>query len=389
MIRRNTFPKVYSQFNTKTGQEYYIVDARSKRYGMDDRFSFSTENEAITKAKAIAEQITKFGGQAHIPRDVVHRSDSYQALLDRLAPFGCSPETAVEHYVSYLGHQAILATIPPISVLADEFQKYKLMDKSLSPKTITEIKSYCRYVKATFGHLKPTELARNDAEMALRKMEVSNNTRRKYLTYIKMFMKWVHENKEYTAKNPLIGLNFKRDKFEKAFYSVGTLQTFFKSVYEKRPQMTAYYVLSCFAGLRPSEAARVKWSHVNFDTKELHVIKGKTDARHITLQQTALAWLSFIRENVQSKDLIPKKNLNNFDKQLRVIMPEWIQDGLRHTFASNYNSLIKNFNETAYYMGNSVSMVKQHYARTVAAEPLKAFWALTPEHVLTELLKAA
>ena len=63
-------------------------------------------------------------------------------------------------------------------------------------------------------------------------------------------------------------------------------------------------------------------------------------------------------------------------------MPEWIQDGLRHTFATNYNSLIKNFHETAYYMGNSVNMVKQHYARTVATEPLTAFWGLTPAEVL-------
>ena len=62
-------------------------------------------------------------------------------------------------------------------------------------------------------------------------------------------------------------------------------------------------------------------------------------------------------------------------------MGEWIQDGLRHTFATNYQSLHKDFYKTAGYMGNSPQMIKQHYAKTIGNKELTTFWGLTPIEV--------
>jgi len=65
------------------------------------------------------------------------------------------------------------------------------------------------------------------------------------------------------------------------------------------------------------------------------------------------------------------------------IEEKWIADGLRHTFATYYTSLIKDYPAVAWYMGNSVAMIKKHYAQTIPSGPLNEFWTLTPDKVLS------
>lgn len=384
MIIRKTFPRVFKFKNKTTEQTYFIVDCRSKKWGMTKRLSFTNERAALDKANDIEDEIMKFGGNTHIEKDVITNSDSYVELVNRLKPFDKTPQEAVEHYLAYLGQQTIMAAIPRIEVLITEFEKYKLLDKTLSPKSVIELRQYCKFINDTWSHLKPCELSRNDVEMVLRGLDVSNNTRRKYLTYIKMFIKWVYHNKEYLTKNVIEGINFKREKFQKEFYTNNQVADFLRKVDKEYPQLLGYYVLSTFVGLRPSEAERVEWKHINFDTMELHVNageKGKTGERHIKLTDTLIAWLGYIKFQYNPTDLIPLKNLENVVRECHAFMETWIQDGLRHTFATNYNSLIKNFYETAHYMGNSVAMVKQHYAKTVPQAQLKEYWALVPINV--------
>jgi integrase len=149
-------------------------------------------------------------------------------------------------------------------------------------------------------------------------------------------------------------------------------------------------VLLAFAGLRPSEGARVQWHQINFVTNELHVIKGKTDARDIPLEPVSVAWLKWFREN-SPKDVpfVPQKNLFNLERKVRETMDgKWIADGLRHGFATFYASLKKDYPAVAWYMGNSVAMIKKHYAKTIPSDQLNQFWNLTPAVVLEEKPKA-
>ncbi len=148
--------------------------------------------------------------------------------------------------------------------------------------------------------------------------------------------------------------------------------------------------LLTFAGLRPSEGARVQWEHINFTTNELHVIKGKTDARHVILEPVAIEWLKWHRDN-SPKDapFVPQQNLFNLERELRVAFRamndgKWIFDGLRHGFATFFRVLKKSDQETSWYMGNSVQMVKKHYAKSIPQSELEKFWGLTPAVVLAD-----
>jgi len=164
------------------------------------------------------------------------------------------------------------------------------------------------------------------------------------------------------------------------------LKEFFREVAEKYPQLIGYYSVLLFAGLRPSEGARVEWKHFNFKTNELHVVNGKTDARHIHLEPVAIEWLKWYRNHSPDDALfVPKKNLFNMEREARkLVKGGWIANGLRHTFATFYNSLKKDYSAVAWYMGNSTAMIKKHYAQTISSEQLNLFWNLTPEKVMSD-----
>ena len=116
------------------------------------------------------------------------------------------------------------------------------------------------------------------------------------------------------------------------------------------------------------------------------MLKGKTDARHVHLEPVALEWLKWFRDNSPGEaPFVPQKNMFNLERKVRESMGgKWIPDGLRHGFATFYASLKKDFPAVAWYMGNSVAMIKKHYATTIPGDQLNQFWGLTPPVVLAD-----
>jgi hypothetical protein len=114
---------------------------------------------------------------------------------------------------------------------------------------------------------------------------------------------------------------------------------------------------------------------------------GKTPARFVDLEPTAVEWMKFHREN--TPDGTPFVNLTNLENRMKVIRTAvfnggWIQDGLRHGFGTHYKALTQSVNKVADQMGNSVAIVLRHYARTITKDDCKAFWDLTPANVMAE-----
>jgi hypothetical protein len=241
MIVRNTFPKVYRFVDGKSGNPYWLVDARSKKWGMNERPSFGTEKEALDRARAIAEQVAKFGAQPQLPKEMKVQADAYAKLVEPLTPFDKTPEDAVAHYVKFLADEIIRQTIPPIRDLVEKWREHKFLDSTLDDAYRNEIKIHSRFIKRTWGDKKPNEIRKNDIDATLKKRPGTNNTRNKYLTFIKMFFNWVlAEDKGYITTNPATGIRFKPDKFEKEFYPPETLKEFLRSVAENHKQLVGY-----------------------------------------------------------------------------------------------------------------------------------------------------
>ena len=76
-----------------------------------------------------------------------------------------------------------------------------------------------------------------------------------------------------SSVNPAEHIKIKTERYLAEFYSVEVIEKLFGELKGE------FSCLLVFAGLRPSEGKRVEWKHVNFDTGELHVIRGKKEER--------------------------------------------------------------------------------------------------------------
>jgi len=83
MVIRKSWPQVYV-FEPKRGGKYWMVNARSKRWGMNSRPTFNSEAEALDRARAIAKQIEECGAQTNIPKEKLVCATAYEKLTDQL-----------------------------------------------------------------------------------------------------------------------------------------------------------------------------------------------------------------------------------------------------------------------------------------------------------------
>jgi integrase len=382
---RKTFPQVYA-LESPTKGKYWLVSARSKKWGREERKTFPTEELALKYARDLEAQVIQNGKQSDIPKERLQLAASYEELAARLSGYGRTPEEAVNHFLAHLGNEAAKQAKPFIRELVDSWRHFKYADSTLSHRTVVEIRSYARFIKTKWGGLKPDDLKRNDIDLLLKKLKIANNTRRKYLLYVRIFFSRM-KAEGYIAQNPTDGIKYKVGGFNGAFYTPEDTKKLLRYVAEKEPDLIGYYALLTFAGLRPSEGAQVQWKDFSFATNELYVRPGKTGARHCLLEPAAVAWMKWHRDN-SPKDapFVQLRALPNREKRIReaVMGEDWIQDGLRHGFATYFKNLKNSIALVSDYMGNSPDVVKRHYARTIPAAGCQAFWALTPHVVLAE-----
>lgn len=385
MVIRKAFPQIYELEHPKDGR-FWMVSTRSKRWNMKGRRYFGSKKLAEKYAQEIEEQLLNYGRPPEIPKEKIVLAERFEGLTTKLAKFGRTPEDAVEHFTRHLSNEAIRQAKPFVRELADQWEKYKRADKTVTPRYLNEVHSQILFIKCKLGDLKLDDIKRNDIDLLLKGLDVSNNTRRKHRLFIGMFFKWAIDEGHVTT-NPATGIKFKSEEYQGRWYSPEQTKKLLRYVVETNKDLVGYFALATFAGLRPTEVARVQWEDFNEKTSQLLVRKGKTPARHVDLEPTALAWLKYHRDNTaKDSPFVTVTNLENRMKVIRtaVFNGGWIQDGLRHGFGTYYKALTKDIEKVADQMGNSVAVVKRHYARAIPADECREFWALTPAIVLAD-----
>jgi integrase len=243
----------------------------------------------------------------------------------------------------------------------------------LAERTKTELKQYARYLRRKWGDQKADDVTRRMVEDALNSLPVNNrNTHRKYLRYIRMFFIWAKDNQHLTRENPTQGIKIKSEDFEAEFYPVEKVRNLLRYVAENEKDLIGFYALLTFAGLRPSEGARVEWQDIHFDTGEIYVRKGKRPARYFILdspaRETLMAWMKYHRDNTpKDAPFVPQKNRSNREREIRkaTLNGGWIQDGLRHGMTTYYNALTNDVYKVFHVTGDDLKTVKRYYMRAV------------------------
>lgn len=121
-----------------------------------------------------------------------------------------------------------------------------------------------------------------------------------------------------------------------------------------------------WAGVRPRETTRLAWGDVDLEegTITVKARNSKTGGiRHIDICPALKSWLKGLRKNPESS--ICPKNLGKKWKALRRdanLESPWVQDVLRHTFASYYMKRYKNLPRLQSQMGHAdLSLLRTRY----------------------------
>jgi integrase len=150
----------------------------------------------------------------------------------------------------------------------------------------------------------------------------------------------------------------------------------------RKGRLVPYLALCLFGGLRPAEPARIAWSNINLQDREINlpaeaVKTGRKSqcGRVVEICDTLHAWL----KKYEGVELFPA----NFWKDLRAIrkgakITKWPKDVLRHTAISNHFRRHQSYGKAAEQFGNSEAVIKRDYQARVSTDDMKKFYALRP-----------
>lgn len=144
-----------------------------------------------------------------------------------------------------------------------------------------------------------------------------------------------------------------------------------------------------FAGIRPEELMRLTWEDVSFEDGVITVraAASKTGgARHVTICEALLAWLSLVPEKERKDAIIPGywrsrweavRNRAGWGKK-----KPWPKDVLRHTFASYHAKTYADFGKLQMEMGHrSAELLRNRYTNMagLTGEMVRRFWGIIPK----------
>lgn len=139
-------------------------------------------------------------------------------------------------------------------------------------------------------------------------------------------------------------------------------------------------VLSLFAGLRPTEALRVRPDQANLDERELRIEAAQSKigrSRTVQLPEVAVAWLEICPKG--KTVTWPNNRIHWVEFKRMAKITHWPHDGLRHTAISYYFRASGSYGFTAEWAGNSENVIKAHYQGRVTRSDSELYWTLYPD----------
>ena len=345
---------------------------RGKEKGKWARKYFETKGEAETYAQIKNTELRNLGQQgADLPFELRLMAMECQQRLDE---FGKSIRDAVDFYIPHL-----LKTKRAISV--NQVAGEVFIAKKVNGVKETTLKVYRHRVKqfcVEFGSAEVSGVAAEDIQKWLSKSfphPVTRNNNRRVLVNLFNFAK----SKRYVEINPATELTTSKQIGKE----VGILkpEQVSELLAKAAPSILPYFAIGAFAGIRPEELLKLEWSDIRWRQEIIRVRAevskvGKT--RNVTIEPNLREWL---HSHLHATGKICPTNWRRLFRETRInaAITDWPSDCLRHSFATYWIEKYKDAPRLALEMGNSVSVIMNHYHR-VLDNPADAarYWNIVP-----------
>lgn len=349
------------------------------------RWNLPTRKEAEAKAKELDGLLKEYGVKKLIGYNSILGDNRLPAISLELEKYGKSLTDAGLFYLDHLRNQQTVDTSPLISELLPKWIEAKTNNrlKPMRERGLATIKSMANIFTTDLGNRRIQTITQLDVEKWLNdKKDLGNRSKEHYRNYFGQFINWCIKH-GYTKFNPCANIEIHVEEKPTEFFTVDQITELLNLVNTPRwNKLLPYTVICLFAGVRPNECNQLHWGHFEGGGNEL-VIPAKISKtkreRRIVLADNLKAWLHYYKTTNPGAPLIPEANLPDLvrDHKLKLSFP-WIQDGLRHSFATYFISKEKNYSLLETFMGNSKYVLMKHYVRTVTEEEWKKFWAIMP-----------
>lgn len=150
----------------------------------------------------------------------------------------------------------------------------------------------------------------------------------------------------------------------------------------KQSRAFGWFVLTTFAGLRPEEAEKTSWDHINFDEGWIRVEAQTTKVRQrrvVYPHPTAMAWLGQAR--LRGAELpLARQPRRRAVRMLRELLgfAQWPKDVTRHSAASYWLADSGSAAQVAEALGHSEAVLRKNYKALVTKAQAQDFWHLLP-----------
>jgi len=144
---------------------------------------------------------------------------------------------------------------------------------------------------------------------------------------------------------------------------------------ENKPILRCYLILSLFAGVRPNEIMRLKWSNIDLDngTVTLDGNVTKTRSRRIT---HLLGNAAEALKKTNALHLCPKYPQSDLQRIATKAGVRLEKDCLRHTAASHMINVYRSMDEVAIQLGNTPGVLRKHYMGLMTQDKTEEFLKL-------------
>ena len=223
--------------------------------------------------------------------------------------------------------------------------------------------------------------------------------------------------------NPVEGIEAsKRDARLPDHWTTAQVANLLRAAEAFAPVMVPVLAVMAFAGLRPDEAAAIRWEHVNLSASVLRVLPAGSKtrrARVVDIMPNLSAWLAAHRRD-NGTVAPPKQTFRRWRARVaavavlgieavrerlakqkgkfgpvakaerntwRAIIEDatkaaggklWPVDVLRHTYATYWLAEHNDLAKLAVLMGNSQDVILRHYRGLATAAEAKDYWSIRP-----------
>jgi integrase len=330
---------------------------------------FAKESIAKAYVERLAKQLGDYHSQALglSDRQKLEASECYRLLGERNA----SLFDAVHHYLTYLDQTKKSI---PVGELFEEFLSIKQQD-NVSPKYLADLRSKLGRFVNSFHDTLVCNLTVAQIETWIRSLDIGTVSRESYRRNVSVLLEF-GRRRGYLPANPAADIKIRRrPEGEVSILAPEELRNLLRKC---APEIVPYVAICAFAGLRPSEAARLLWSDIRLDTMQIEVRARHSKTRRyrlVPIQPNLGEWLMRYRSDDGSVYYSRRK----FREAYKAAgMEEWKMDILRHSYGTYRLPILKSAEALALEMGNSPDVIFRHYRRPMNEATASAYFDLWP-----------